>query len=342
VRWLGRALGRRRAPRDADEALREAFLAVLNEDSEHAEAMLQRAVALDSEPVEAYLVLGRFYRSRGEIGRAIRIHQNLLLRRDLSPAQRISTLLELAADFQKGGFLRRAIASYEEVLAHSPRNATALRELVGLLASVREHTRAIALCQRLARVEGRDASTDEAHLLVEMGAAALAEGRPSDARRALKRALRRDTDCAPAWVALGALEAERGKARAAIDAWSRVPRIDRSHGPEVYDRLEASWTALGRPQEFERYLRELLEEQPEDRSARLALARALAARGNVEEALKEIRHELERDPDDLEAHCTLGRALLAERRDAAALDAYVRLLERLELRETPRNRELLD
>lgn len=342
MRWFGRALGRRRAPRDADEAVREALLAVLDEDSERAEQMLQRAVAIDSDPVEAYLVLGRFYRSRGEIGRAIRIHQNLLLRRDLDPDRRVSALVELAADFQKGGFLRRAIASYEEVLAHRPRHVGALRELVGLLASVREHARAIALCQRLARIEGRDVSSEEAHLLVESAAAALAEGRPTDARRALKRALRRDASCAAAWIALGALEAERGKAKAAVDAWSRVPRIDRAYGPEVYERLEASWSALGKPQEFERYLRGLLEEQPEDRSARLALARALAARGDVEEALKEIRHELERDPDDLETHCALGRALLAERREPAALDAYARLLERLELRETPRNRELLD
>ncbi len=75
--WWRRAFGgRARAPRDVDTALRSALLAVLDRDLDAAEEMLTRALRLDSRGGDSFLVLARLYRMRGEIGRAIRIHQN--------------------------------------------------------------------------------------------------------------------------------------------------------------------------------------------------------------------------------------------------------------------------
>ena len=161
--WLSRAFGGdARAPKDAGSALESALLAVLDRDLDRAEAMLAAAVRLASDDDVAYLALARLYRMRGEIGRAIRIHQNLLLRLDAgSPLGRIA-MADLGADFAQGGFLRRAIASYEQVLAQDPRHLDSLRALVRLLAEVREFPRAIELARRLARLEGKDPAPAEA------------------------------------------------------------------------------------------------------------------------------------------------------------------------------------
>ncbi len=334
--WLTRAFGGdARAPRDTDAALREALLAVLARDWERAHEMLALAVRLDSSAVEAFLALARLYRMQGEIGRAIRIHQNLLLRTDLRTRDRVTALVDLAEDFRRGGFLRRAIASYEEALAHAPRNVPALRALVRLLAEVREHERAIELARRLARLEGRDAASEEAALLVELAQNAHAEGRSDDARRALKRALKRQPRSAAAWIELGALQAERGRTKAALEAWLQAVEVDPRCGPEVYPRLEATYAALGRARDFEPFLRQQLAHRPEDAAARLALAVTLAARGETEAAVAELRPLLERDPEYLEAHCALGRILLGAKADAEAQTAYRELLGVLE-RQTPR------
>jgi lipopolysaccharide biosynthesis regulator YciM len=222
--WWRRAFGRRRrAPDDADAALRGALLAVLDRDLDEAERLIAAAVRLDSSGAEPYLALARLYRMRGEIGRAIRVHQNLLLRHDLGPEQTVAALADLASDFQRGGFLQRAIASYEEVLAHEPRHRQALRALVSLLADVRDYPRAIEMSRRLSKL-GRDGMGDfptEAELLVQSAEAAHAEGRSDDARKALKRALRRDGRSIRAWIALGEIEAERGRTKAALAAWSK-------------------------------------------------------------------------------------------------------------------------
>jgi lipopolysaccharide assembly protein B len=337
-------LRRRRAaaaPRDADAATRAALLAVLDRDHDRAEQLLVASAEFDSRGVEPYLALARFYRTRGDIGRAIRLHQNLLLRRDLDPALKTICLADLAADFRQGGFLQRAIASYEEVLDRDPTHVGALRALVKLLGDAREHPRAIELQRRLARAENRDGASELAELYVDMAEAAHAEGRTRDARRATKRALSIDVESVRAWLLLGTLEAERGRSKAALAAWCRVPRIERRSGDLVYPRIESAYAALDRSREFEAYLRGLLEERADDQHARLALSRALAARGEIEEALAELRRVLERDPEHLGARAVLGRLLLSEHRDPEATKEYAELLDVLDRRGLLRARERL-
>jgi len=331
VRWLSRAFGGdARVPRDAEAASQEALLALLDADLERAEETLAAVVRRDSGAIWAYLALARLWRQRGEVGRAIRLHQNLCLRLDPATPEGRTALLDLAADYRAGGYLRRAVAAYEEVLQRDPRCAPALRALTRLCAESRDHARAIEMARRLARVEGRDASGEEARLRVEMARAAAAEGRSGDARRAVKQALRRDRGCTDAWILLGELEAERGKTRAALAAWLRVAQEDRGATAGVMPRLEATYAALGRTRDYEALLRELLAAAPEDRALRLALARTLAARGDAEEAIALLRGLLGARADDLEVRAALGRLLLAEGRDPEATKEYAELLDVLE------------
>lgn len=319
-----------RASGNHEEALRSALLAAIDHDFEAAERALGGDAYDRPDGVSAFFALARIYRARGETGRAIRVHQNLLSRTDLPERDRLLALAELAEDFRRGGFLRRAIASFEEVLVRDPGHAAALRALARLQADVRAFDAARAAARRLAKLERRSAAHDEAMLWVEMAEAAHGEGRTNDARRAVKRALGRDASLVRGYVLLGGLEAELGNARAALAAWRRVAELDRRAGPQVYPRIAASFAALGKPREHESFLRGLLSDQPDDAHARIALARALAARGETGEAAAELRMLVERDPDDLEAQHALGSLLLAAGPQDEALRCYGDLLRRIE------------
>jgi len=212
--WLSRVFrGDTRAPRDVDAALRAALLSVLDRDYDEAEKMLLAAVRLDSDAVEPYLALARLLRMRGGIGRAIRIHQNLLLRLDPASKYGREALAGLAADFRQGGLLQRAIASYEELVSRDSKHVEALRMLLRLHTEVRNFERAIEVAKRLARLEGADGARAEAALRVQMAETARAEGRSDEARRAVKQALRKDKQNVRAWIVLGDLEAERDRGR---------------------------------------------------------------------------------------------------------------------------------
>jgi lipopolysaccharide biosynthesis regulator YciM len=320
------------AMKDVDAILRSALLATLDRDFDRAEELLAEAVRIDSSGIESFLALGRLFRMRGEVGRAIRIHQNLLLRADLKADQRVGVLVDLGADFRQGGFLRRAIATYEEVLSRDPKNLVAMRALFCLLADVREFGRALEVARRLSRFEGDKSGRREAELYVDMAVAAHREGRNDDARKAVKRAIRKSRDLVRAWIELGDLEAERGRSKAALVAWARVPAIDPASGAQVYPKLESAYAALGKGQDFEKLLRGFLDERPDDSAARLALARTLAARGELDEAVSLLRRNLESDPGDLETTAALGRILLAEGREADAARLLGEVLDTLDSR----------
>ncbi len=109
--WFARAFRRGGAPtgRDADVSgpPRSAGAAGARSRRGRGELLCTQRASIRTTwtPIRA---LARLYRQQGEFGRAIQLHQNLLLRRDLDAEQRIEVLGELAEDFRKAGFLRRA------------------------------------------------------------------------------------------------------------------------------------------------------------------------------------------------------------------------------------------
>jgi len=333
MNWLARAFGgSARSPRNLDEEMCSALLCVLDQDLDRAEEILARLAREDADGIESYLALARLYRMRSEIGRAIRVHQNLLLRDDLRKEQRSVVLAELAEDFRRGGFNERAIASYEDVILADKRNRKALRALIELYAQTGRHARAIEKLRRLSRLERSARGEEEARLTVEMARAQFAEGDHDEARRSVQKALRCDKRCVAAWVLLGELEAERDRPKAALAAWSEVPRLDRASGPLVFAKLEATYAALGSMRDFEGFVRGLVEQQPDDVYARRALADLLASRGDIDASVAELNRMLGADPDDLETRAALGQVLLSDGRAGAAAREYAAMIEALKRR----------
>ncbi len=329
--WFRRARGDGRAQAgSADAALRRALLAHLARDVETAVETLERAARAHPQDVDVYRALALLYGQQGDFGRSIRMHQTLLLRRDLPEAVRVEVLGELAEDFRRAGFLRRAAAAYEEVLVHEPRHRRALSGLARLLRSLRDPGRALVLLRRLRRSEGRGPGAEESEARLEEAEAAHAEGRSDDARRLLRRARRRDRDHAPTLVLLGTVEAERGRNAAALRAWQEAVRADPRCGPIVYPRLEAAFASAGRTREFEAYLRALLAERPDDAAARLALSRALAAWGEVDAAVAELRTVIDAGGPGALPRAALVRVLLDAKREGEALAELAPLLDAVE------------
>ena len=145
----------------------------------------------------------------------------------------------------------------------------------------------------------------------------------------LKNALRRDPAEAEASLLLGDLEAERGRERSAVAAWTAIAEKGGDGASAAWRRLAAAGRVL-RSGGLERLLRARLQVEPGDREARRQLAMALAASGEVGGALEEWRTLLAQCPGDRSARIAMGRLLLAEQRQAEALEEFAALLSTLE------------
>jgi lipopolysaccharide biosynthesis regulator YciM len=272
------------------------------------ETWLERIVEMDSTDLDVYHALARVYRQQGSIGRAIRMHQNLLLRGDLPAEQRQDALFELARDFDAGGFKERA----------------------GLSQELREFPRALTLIKRLRRLDRPVADAVEVSLLVAYAQSQLDEGEHEGARSTVKRCLRRFKTCGAAWELLGQIEVERGKDAKALDAWCRGAVADPEIGAALYPKIEAGFAARGKPRDYWKFLTGILAKRPMDLTARIAVARTLVSRGKSREAIEELSRAIEVAPDHAGLRVELGRELLASGQETEALKAYTGLLDAME------------
>lgn len=317
-------------PLELDRAWRRSLRAAIAKDWAGAETWLERIVEADSQDLDAYHALARLYRQQGAIGRAIRMHQNLLMRGDLDREARSEALFELALDFEAGGYSERAAATYEELLGEQPRNAEVLERLVSLLHTLTEYPRALALARRLRRRDKLTGDRLEVQILLSQCEALGEEGDHSGARQAIKRCLRRDKTCGAAWDLLGELEAERGKSARALAAWKRGASVDEEAAVTLYPKIAAGFAERGKSEEFDVFLGKLLDERPFDHAARIALARAKASRGETKQAVEELARALEVAPEHLPLRIELGRQLLAAGQESEAAKAYGALLDVLD------------
>src|SRR5262245_64086597 len=120
-----RRVARRRLPADYFTGLN--FL--INEQPDRAVEVFTRMVDVDRETVEIHFALGSLFRRRGEVDRAIRVHQNILDRPKLEPEQREQALMALAIDYLRAGLLDRSESLYLKLTESRQHRLTALRAL---------------------------------------------------------------------------------------------------------------------------------------------------------------------------------------------------------------------
>src|SRR5918999_4718452 len=144
----GRWIDRRRARESPHYMLGLNFLVANQVDPAIDE--LTRAAQSAGDSLEIHLILGNLYREKGQVGRAIQEHQNLLQRPNLRKLEHANVLLCLGLDYRSGGFVDRAIAAFNEVLKLGPDNRYALSNLEKLYEDQHQWTEAYAMRQRLA------------------------------------------------------------------------------------------------------------------------------------------------------------------------------------------------
>lgn len=121
---------------------------LLNEEPDRAIDAFIEVVKLDPETTELHFALGSLFRRRGEVERAIRVHQSLLARADLPQASREHAQHELAQDFLKAGMLDRAETAFH-ALQDTCFALQAVRALIHIYESEHDWPRAIEAVKRL-------------------------------------------------------------------------------------------------------------------------------------------------------------------------------------------------
>ncbi len=267
---------------------------LLNEQPDKAIEAFLEVARMDPDTLELHFALGALFRRRGELDRAIRIHQNLVDRADLAQDHRTKALYELGQDFFKAGLLDRA----EEVFHRLETGAfalDALRHILDIQMLTKEWDQAIQTAGRLEKMGCPALNADVAHFHCELAAAASLKGDREGARRQLEAALAQNRRSARAWIMLGDLEAQAGEDEQAIVHWRRIEEVNPACLTLVAERLMQAYGRLGRGQEGVELLRAYLERRPS--TDLLHLLFQTVAEGQGWQAARQLAgEELKRNP----------------------------------------------
>jgi lipopolysaccharide biosynthesis regulator YciM len=181
---------------------------LVTEQPDRALDMFLKLMDANAETIETHFALGSLYRRRGEVERAIRIHQNLLARKELAPEHREQALLALAQDYLRAGVLDRAEGLFQQVSEVPRLRVSALDALRGVYERQHDWQQALGAYRQLALIKAAPARTVAAHYLCELATVAIERGDIVVARSLLNQA-RDEALPFPRAALLGAQIAER-------------------------------------------------------------------------------------------------------------------------------------
>src|SRR5438093_294725 len=168
---------------------------------------LSKAAGLDADALEVHMILGNLYREKGQVGKAITVHQNLLQRPNLSKVEHAYVLLCLGLDYKRGGFVDRALEAFNEVLRLDPKNEYALVNLQKLQEGQHQWSEAYDTRQKLSKLADDDGATQNQAILAflenEIGLEAMRRHDLTEASRRFQGALDLDARALPAYLNLG-------------------------------------------------------------------------------------------------------------------------------------------
>jgi lipopolysaccharide biosynthesis regulator YciM len=232
---------------------------LLGEQPDKAIDVFVKMLEVNSETVETHLALGNLFRRRGEVDRAIRIHQNLMARPTLSREQRAIALFELGRDYLHAGMLGRAESLFLELVAQGSHRAEALERLLDIYQQEKGWDKAIDAAQRLESVTGRRMNELVAQFYCELAEKSRVDGDDKAARNHVHEALAADRKCARASLLKADMEKAAGNCKEAIKSLRHVEQQEPAYLPEAVPPLLECYHLLGIPEEGEQYLRHLLQ-----------------------------------------------------------------------------------
>jgi lipopolysaccharide biosynthesis regulator YciM len=292
---------------------------------------LTRASTVDPQALEVHMILGNLFREKGQVGKAITVHQGLLQRPRLSKLEHAYVLLCLGLDYKRGGFVDRALDAFTEVLRLDPQNEYALVNMQKLQEEQHQWMEAFDTRQRLAKLTAAGAAQQNQAILAflenEIGLEAMRRNDYAEAIRRFEGAIDLDARAVPAYLNLGDVRAAQGDERAAAAIWERIIDVAPDRAYLAFDRLEALAQRSGTPERFTRLCRRLIDENAQDWRARLALSRHLAAAGHAREALDLLFAALVQNPHALRIHQAIWRTLAQLHHPASLVDRYSELTQ---------------
>ncbi|PHM52452.1 lipopolysaccharide assembly protein LapB [Xenorhabdus sp. KK7.4] len=295
-------MGRRSAQQDkqqsADRLSREYVDGVnflLSNQQDKAVDLFLDMLKEDSSAFEAHLTLGNLFRSRGEVERAIRIHQSLMESASLTFEQRLLATQQLGRDYMAAGLYDRAENMFVQLIDEKDFRESALNSLLTIYQSTSDWSKAIEVAEKLVRLGKQQFREEIAHFYCELALQGMREDGFSDAIGYLNKAAQANKNCARVSIMFGRIYMAQKEYTKATEVLKRVLEQDKQLVSEVLPMLQECYRDLVQPEGWEAFILRCVEENC-GAIAEIHLADIIEQKEGRDTAQIYINRQLERHP----------------------------------------------
>ncbi len=236
---------------------------LLNEQTDQALEHFLKMVRVDDKTIETHFALGSLFRRRGEVDRAIRIHQNIIARPDLASEQRDLALHSLARDYLAAGLLDRAEKLFSRLSQGSRYQVQALEALCGIYEQERDWEKAIDSGKRLEVLGGKSLALQIAHYYCELAESAANAGDFASARQYVKNAQTGRPRTMRGALTRAHIARDTEDYKTALRLYHRIIDENTYLIAEALPEMVSIYTREGKISELEDALKSLLNKNPE-------------------------------------------------------------------------------
>ncbi len=269
---------------------------LLNEQPDKAIDLFIKLLDVDSDTVETHLALGNLFRRRGEVDRAIRIHQNLIARPSLNREQRAQALLELGQDYMRAGLFDRAENLFVELTEMRLFNEQAYLNLLEIYQQEKEWQRCLEVAAKINTLRDPSLNNAVAHFYCELAEIQLRQQNTGAAENFLKRAQQAVRNHVRATLLQGQIEMARGDCKGVIRVLRRIEEQEPVYLSEILPAIVSCYRKMGQQKELHDYLEELYARH-QCTEAMLYLTDILAEKEGSQVAVERVLAHLSSHPD---------------------------------------------
>ncbi len=232
---------------------------LLNDESDKAIDVFIQLAETSQETFEPQLALGNLYRRKGEVDRAIKLHQALIAQAELPERYRTRALLAIGKDYMSAGLLDRAEVLFSELVEIEAHTPEALQSLVEIYQQEQDWLQAIKSATRFQTATQRNMQTSIGHYYCELAEMSLQQDDIQQAEKYLASALRIDDVSVRAHLITARIHQDQQQWQQAINAYQAAKQADSAFIPLFINDLANCYLALGEGEQLEAELLKWIE-----------------------------------------------------------------------------------
>lgn len=232
---------------------------LLNDESDKAIDVFIQLAETTHETFEPQLALGNLYRRKGEVDRAIKLHQALIAKAELPERYRTRALLAIGKDYMSAGLLDRAEVLFSELVEIEAHTPEALQSLVEIYQQEQDWLQAIKSASRFQSATNRNMHRPIGHYYCELAELSLAQSDEIEAEKYLASALRVDKKSIRAHLIGAKMHQSNKKYQQAIDEYDLAIKADAAYIPIFIEDMASCFLAVKKGEQLEQKLLKLME-----------------------------------------------------------------------------------